>query len=268
MIHKIKALNDNGNGLSVRAIAKELSISRNTVKKYLRMNEEQIGLGLANRDRPKQLDRYFTYIKHLLETFPELSAVKVMRKLKQKYDNPDIAERTLRRYVAKVRQEVCVAQPRYYQPVLDMVPGQQCQVDPGELRNVMIGGQPQTVYFVVFVLSFSRLMHLSYSLKPINTSDFIRMHDAAFRYFGGQPEELVYDQTKLVVINEKYRELALNQRMANTPPVQALPCVLAKAMTRKVKARWKQVSNMSSTTPCMVNHSGIPMNSLIISITG
>ena len=214
MIHKIKALNDNGNGLSVRAIAKELSISRNTVKKYLRMNEEQIGLGLANCDRPKQLDRYFTYIKHLLETFPELSAVKVMRKLKQKYDNPDIAERTLRRYVAKVRQEVCVAQPRYYQPVLDMVPGQQCQVDPGELRNVMIGGQPQTVYFVVFVLSFSRLMHLSYSLKPINTSDFIRMHDAAFRYFGGQPEELVYDQTKLVVINEKYRELTLNQRMA------------------------------------------------------
>ena len=214
MIHKIKALNDDGNGLSVRAIAKELSISRNTVKKYLRMNEEQIGLGLANRDRPKQLDRYFTYIKHLLETFPELSAVKVMRKLKQKYDNPDIAERTLRRYVAKVRQEVCVAQPRYYQPVLDMVPGQQCQVDPGELRNVMIGGQPQTVYFVVFVLSFSRLMHLSYSLKPINTSDFIRMHDAAFRYFSGQPEELVYDQTKLVVINEKYRELALNQRMA------------------------------------------------------
>ena len=62
MIHKIKALNDNGNGLSVRAIAKELSISRNTVKKYLRMNEEQIGLGLGNRDRPKQLDRYFTYI--------------------------------------------------------------------------------------------------------------------------------------------------------------------------------------------------------------
>jgi transposase len=214
VIHKIKALNDNGNGLSVRAIAKELGISRNTVKKYLRMDEEQISLGLANRDRPKQLDPYFTYIKHLLKTFPELSAVKVMRKLKQKYDSPDIAERTLRRYVSKVRQEVCVAPPRYYEPVLDMVPGQQCQVDPGELRNVMIGGQPQTVYFVVFVLSFSRLMHLSYSLKPINTSDFIRMHDAALRYFGGQPEELVYAQTKLVVINEKYRELALNQRMA------------------------------------------------------
>ena len=69
MIHKIKALNDNGNGLSVRAIAKELSISRNTVKKYLRMNEEQIGLGLANRDRPKQLDRYFVGPAYFLNKF-------------------------------------------------------------------------------------------------------------------------------------------------------------------------------------------------------
>ena len=92
----------------------------------------------------------------------------------------------------------------------------------------MIGGQPQTVYFVVFVLSLSRLMHLSYSLKPINTSDFICMHDAAFRYFGGQPEELVYDQTKLVVINEKYRELALNQE-AIIEPTQ---CIHARGQRR------------------------------------
>ncbi|WP_198246016.1 hypothetical protein [methane-oxidizing endosymbiont of Gigantopelta aegis] len=45
---------------------------------------------------------------------------------------------------------------RYYQPVLDMVPGEQCQVDPGELRGVLINGVETTVYFVVFVLSFSR----------------------------------------------------------------------------------------------------------------
>ena len=137
-----------------------------------------------------------------------------MRKLREKYTDLDISERTLRRYVAKVRKQVCVKQPRYYEPVLDMVPGQQCQVDPGELRNVMIGGQETTVYFVVFVLSYSRLMHVSFTLKPIDTTEFIRMHDIALRYFGGCPNELVYDQTKLVVINEKYRELTLNQRMA------------------------------------------------------
>ena len=88
------------------------------------------------------------------------------------------------------------------------------QVDPGELRNVMIGGVPTTVYFVVFVLSYSRLMHVTACFKPIDTTEFIRMHDAALRYFGGCPQELVYDQTKLVVLKEQYRELELNPRLS------------------------------------------------------
>ena len=35
MIHKIKALYDDGRGLEIRAIARELGISRNTVKSVL-----------------------------------------------------------------------------------------------------------------------------------------------------------------------------------------------------------------------------------------
>ena len=45
----------------------------------------------------------------------------------------------------------------------------------------MIAGKVTTVYFLVFVLSFSRLMHFSLSLRPINTDSCIQMHDAAFR---------------------------------------------------------------------------------------
>jgi hypothetical protein len=55
-------------------------------------------------------------------------------------------------------------------------------------------------------------MHVSLSDKSINTEMLIKQHDAAFRYFGGMPEECVYDQTKLVVISETFRELNLNQR--------------------------------------------------------
>jgi len=92
------------------------------------------------------------------------------------------------------------------------MPGVQCQVDGGELRRVMIGGKETTVYFMVFVLSYSRLMHVSVSSQPIDTQTLIYQHDAAFRYFGGMPQECVYDQTKLVVIHEIFRELELNQR--------------------------------------------------------
>ena len=214
MIHRIKSLYDSGNGLSIRAISRETGVSRNTVRKYLRLDEQQLCDYKDSPERVHQIDRYFPYIKHLLRHYPGLSSVKIQRKLKQKFADFAVSDRTLRRHVAKLREQVCEKQVRYYEPVLDMVPGQQCQVDPGELRKVVIGGKETTVYFVVFVLSYSRLMYVACSLSPIDTSTFIRMHDAAFRYFGGCPGEVVYDQTKLVVIDEQYRELTLNQRMA------------------------------------------------------
>jgi hypothetical protein len=55
-------------------------------------------------------------------------------------------------------------------------------------------------------------MYVSISAQPIDTQALIYQHDAAFRYFGGMPQECVYDQTKLVVIHEIFRELKLNQR--------------------------------------------------------
>lgn len=212
MIHKIKSLYDDGNGLSKKAIARELKISINTVRKYLSMDEMAISLYLENKTRHKPLDDYRGYIVHLLETFPQLSAVKVQRKLQDKHPELTVSSRTVRRYIRALKETVVSKQVRYYQPVLEHVPGEQCQVDPGELRGVTIHGVETTVYFVVFVLSFSRLMYVALSDKAINTGTFIRMHDAAFRYFGGVTAECVYDQTKLVVIDEQYRELTLNAR--------------------------------------------------------
>ena len=212
MIHKIKSLYDSGNGLTERKIAKELGISRNTVSKYLKMPEPVITEQLSETDRIKKLDEYRNYIIHLLQTYPGLSAVKVLRKLKAKVDQLDVSDRSVRRYIQALKDEISFKQPRYYEPVVDMVPGVQCQVDGGELRGVMFGGKETTVYFMVFVLSYSRLMHVSVSSQPIDTQTLIYQHDAAFRYFGGMPQECVYDQTKLVVIHEIFRELELNQR--------------------------------------------------------
>jgi len=212
MIHKIKSLYDNGNGLSMRAIARKLGLSRNTVRKHLKLDTQAIAEKQGDSGRDKRLEPYRDYLVHLLQTYPRLSAVKVLRKLKEKMGEVSVAERTVRRYVHELKKTVATRQKRYYEPVLDMIPGVQCQVDGGELRGVMIGGVASVVYFVVFVLSFSRLMYVGLSRKPVDTETFIHMHDAAFRYFGGVVEECVYDQAKLVVINETFRELSLNER--------------------------------------------------------
>ncbi|MBF0211885.1 MAG: MarR family transcriptional regulator [Desulfamplus sp.] len=86
MIHKIKALHDNGNGLSIRQIAQELRLSRNTVSKYVNMEESEIERRQSQRDRYKKLDGYRGYITHLLQIYPNLSAVKILRKLKAKVE--------------------------------------------------------------------------------------------------------------------------------------------------------------------------------------
>ena len=213
MIHKIKALHNEGDGLSIRSIACQLGISRNTVRKYLRMDEAAIGEQQSNRTRHKQLDDYRDYIVTLLGQFPHLSAVKVLRKLKERHPELGVSDRSARRYIKALKETVSLRQKRYYEPV-ESLPGVQCQVDGGELRGVLLGGEAATVHFVVFVLSYSRLMYAGLSPRPIDTATFIRLHDAAFRYFGGRPEECVYDQTRLVVLHEQYRELELNQAFA------------------------------------------------------
>jgi len=213
MIHKVKALYDDGNGLSIQKIVKQLGVSRNTVRKYLRMTPEEIQQRQESADRQKRLDIHKIYITHLLVTFPELSAQKVIQKLEQKVGKLPVSARSVRRYVEALRKLVPVAQERYYEPVLDDMPGVQCQIDPGELRGLRVGDEVLTLYFVVFVLSFSRLMYVALCFRPINTQSFIQMHDEAFRYFGGIPEECVYDQTKMVVISEEFREVDANRQL-------------------------------------------------------
>jgi transposase len=214
MIHKIKAMYDEGRGSSLRAIAAELKISRNTVRKYLRMSAEEITAYREGQRRERRLDVHRGYMVHLLETYPRLSAVKVLRKLREAHGELAVSARSARRYIRELKATVTLKQERYYEPVLDMVPGVQCQVDGGELRGVMIDGVETTVYLMIFVLSYSRLMYVAASARPIDTAALIRMHDAAFRAFGGRPRECVYDQTRLVVIDEQFRELALNERFA------------------------------------------------------
>lgn len=103
MIHKIKAMHSKCSGLSIRAISRELNISRNTVKKYLQMDEQAISIMQADPSRYKWLDNYRDYLINQLKEYPKLSAVKLMRRLKNKVGTLQVSERSVRRYVQALK---------------------------------------------------------------------------------------------------------------------------------------------------------------------
>ncbi len=145
MMHKIKALWDEGRGSSQRAIAEQLKVSRNTVKQYIEMSAEEVAAYQERKGRTKRLDVHCADIEHLLKTDPRLRAVKVLRKREAAHGELSVSSRTMRRDIAQLRETVVAKQARDDEPVLDMVPGEQCQVDGGELRGVMIDEVETTV---------------------------------------------------------------------------------------------------------------------------
>ncbi len=94
VIHKIKAMYDEGKGASIKEIRRSLKISRNTVRKYLRMDEQEIQEALESPERPKRLDRYRSFLSHLLRKYPGLKTPKAFRKLKAKVPEIDVSDRT------------------------------------------------------------------------------------------------------------------------------------------------------------------------------
>ena len=87
-------------GLSKRAVAKRLGVSRDTVSKYwdgakIKLEQQRYGR------RPQLIDPYRDYITARLEEFPELSARRLFKEIRGRgYQG---SERTVRRYVRSIR---------------------------------------------------------------------------------------------------------------------------------------------------------------------
>jgi len=60
---------------------------------------------------------YRDHIVTLLGQFPDLSAVKVLRKLKERLSDLGVSECAARRYITALRETVTLRQRRYYEPV-------------------------------------------------------------------------------------------------------------------------------------------------------
>jgi len=166
--------------------------------------------------REKKADEYKDIILSWLTEFPDLSAAQVYDRLEEKY-KINFAESTLRKYVHDLRKEHNITKskiPRYYEAVPDPPMGKQMQVDFGEKWVLNAGNDKIKLFVMCFVLANSRHKYYQWQDRPFNTADIIKIHENAFEYYGGIPQEIVYDQDHLILLSENHGELVYTHGFA------------------------------------------------------
>jgi transposase len=186
-IHTIHELS--AQGKSLRAIAREVGIARNTVRCYLRGKPEAV-------PRPKRgsvLDPYKPQIQRWMQEDHLYNCEVMLERLREQgyKGNGTI----LRDYVRPFR-------PRNvgHQPVMryETKPGEQMQYDWGEVHYEQ-KGQDRKLYGFTAVLSYSRMRFITF-VKRCDTPTMIRCMMEAFEYFDGLPKAALTDRMKSVFL--------------------------------------------------------------------
>ena len=179
-----------GEGHSIRGISRELGISRNTVRRYVRSPE--VPKAKTRSKRGSKLDPYTGYIDERLSEGLD-NCVVLLREIRELgYDG---SYPTLTSYVRPRRR------PRQPKATVrfETEPGEQAQVDWGVFSYIAENGRRRRMWGFVMVMGFSRAIYVEL-VRRADVATFIRCHINAFEYFGGVPRRCLYDNAKVVVI--------------------------------------------------------------------
>jgi len=208
-IHRLKRL-----GFSKAKIARFLVLDPRTITRYLAMSENEFEQYLVNySQRKKVLDPYETFVANNLSEYPETSAAQIHDWLKEGYDDfPEVSSRTVYNYVMFIRHKYNIPYEyptRDFFPVEELPYGQQAQVDFGEYNMRGQDNRRKKVYFFAMVLSRSRMKFTWFSDKPFTAHIVIIAHEKAFEFFGGIVKMIVYDQDRVIIVDENLGDIIL-----------------------------------------------------------
>ncbi len=188
--HKVLA-----EGKSISSVARELGISRNTVKKYL-IESEPVRKQTLPRGRPV-MDRVGPRIDEILEEWrhrvtpkQHITGVRILRQLRE--DGFQAGITTVRDYLReKRRQSAEVYIPLVYRP------GDEGQFDFFEV-TVEEKGQLRPAWKLLLHLPYSERDYLNF-YDSCDQLAFLDGHVRAAACFGGLPHRIVYDNLSAAV---------------------------------------------------------------------
>ena len=213
-------------GKPIRAIARELQHSRNTVRKYLRGAPPPA----ARPRRRSKLDPYKEQVVRWLRDDHLYNCQTMLERLRAQGYTGSIT--ILKDFVQPYRLRHAGHAPvvRY-----ETQPGEQVQVDWGEFVYEH-DGKTQKLYGFSAVLGYSRMRFVQFA-KRCDTPTLIRALMAAGAYFGGLPQVLLTDRMKSVLLSMDGTTPVWNARFAEFAASVGLALRVCRPYTPQTKGK-------------------------------
>jgi transposase len=214
-------------GLSQRAIARKLGISRETVRKYLAAGE-QAGRYEA-RNRVSKVAGYVDTIQQWLAEEPYQATWIYDRLSKMGYTGSyELVKVKVRALRQQYEQKAYIA--------FETDPGRQAQVDFGEFQVENPDGSHRKYYLFLMLLGYSRGLYAEL-IERCDLPTFLDCHIRAFRYFGGVPREILYDRMRNVFIRQLAGKTEFNRTLVGFAQHYGFKLLVAPAYAPWVKGK-------------------------------
>jgi transposase len=230
-------------GEGERRIARDMHISRGTVRKYHELAKEKqylektselpsdsdlagiVGTGVQVARQPSTVEPYRAKIQEWLQQGVEMTAIWL--RLQENYGYTG-GYSSVRRFVHRldpVEPEVFIR--------VQSAPGEEMQVDFGTVGQLYdpVAKRLRTAYVFVATLGYSRHQYAELVFDQ-KIATWIALHKRTFEYFGGVPERVMPDNLKAAVLRalahdpilgEAYRRLALHYGFLISPTIPHTP---------------------------------------------
>lgn len=191
MIHILKE-----EGHSISEIARRLSMDRKTIRTHLASGLE------PPRYQPRPpvqslLQPYKAYLAQKLESYPGISATRLLREIKEMGYQGSYT--LLTDYLRRIRP----SKPIEFEKRFETAPGKQAQVDFARF-STRFRSEPDVeriVWLFSMVLGSSRYLYGQFAWRQ-TLDTVVRCHIDAFNEFGGVPQQCLYDRMKTAVLGE------------------------------------------------------------------
>jgi transposase len=175
-------------GKGVRAIAREMNLSRNTVRAILRADRVR-----KYQARPQKLSKlapHYAYLRERIaaEAGAPLAATALLREIRERGYTGGLT--LLKTFLAQNRPAVVPAQVKRY----ETEPGAQLQID-----FVVFRTGPSPLRAFTACLGYSRMAYVEYTDNE-RAETWTACLERALEYFGGVPLKVLSDNPKAIVI--------------------------------------------------------------------